>query len=504
MLRNYQNNAVDQIEKINGNVMLQMPTGSGKTFTFCELAKRHFAENIQKVLIVVHRQELLQQAFLSLGERCFKIEKGIKVIPHDYDFYVAMVETLNRRIDKLPNFGLVIIDEAHIGNFRKLPFFEINETKVVGVSATPVAEKPLAEYFHNLIMPTNIPYLIENKYLLNCEVYGFASDLVSKQKFKIKGGDFDEKQMEDFYSSEKMVKNVINAYWEKIAGKKTIIFNVNVNHNLAVFEAFKNEGLNVYSITGETPTAERKKAIQDFKESSDGIMCNVGVLTTGYDEPTVQAIVLNRATKSLPLYLQMIGRGSRLSENKEKFFVIDLGKNTTRHGFYDDFFDWETMFYKGSKKEKKGDKESAAPIKECPSCGFLQHTRKIVCENCSHDFEEERQKQQQEEKEQKLFLLIKEKPINIPTDRLYQLAEERLWKPYAVLHKIAEHITNYQDKYKSIVTNEYSNSIAIEELEKWCKKYDKQNNKWHKEFIINLLDEKRRIKNPAGNSNVVQ
>ena len=105
---------------------------------------------------------------------------------------------------------------------------------------------------------------------------------------------------------------------------------------------------------------------------------------------------------------------------------------------------------------------------------------------------------------QKLFLLIKEKPINIPTDRLYQMAEERLWKPYAVLHKIAEHITNYQEKYKSIVTNEYSNSIAIEELEKWCKKYDKQNNKWHKEFIINLLDEKKRIKNPAGNSNVVQ
>src|SRR5690606_5708736 len=130
-------------------------------FTFCELAKRHFAENVQKVLIVVHRQELLQQAYSSLGERCFKIEKGIKVIPHDFDFYVAMVETLNRRLEKLPNFGLVIIDEAHIGNFRKLPFFKDENVKVVGVSATPVSEKPLQDHFSNLIMPTNIPYLIE-------------------------------------------------------------------------------------------------------------------------------------------------------------------------------------------------------------------------------------------------------------------------------------------------------------------------------------------------------
>lgn len=492
MLRDYQINAVKEIETIDGNVMLQMPTGSGKTYTFCELAKRHFTEKVEKVLIVVHRQELLQQAFLSLGERCFKIEKGIKAVPHDFDYYVAMVETLNRRLDKLPAFGLAIIDEAHIGNFRKLPFFDKQETKVVGVSATPVSERPLQEYFHNLIMPTNIPHLIQNGFLLNCEVYGFASDLVSKQKFKIKGGDFDEKQMEDFYSSEKMVKNVINAYWDKTAGKKTIIFNVNVNHNTAVYEAFKAEGLNVYSITGETPTAERKQAIQSFKESKDGIMCNVGVLTTGYDEPTVESIVLNRATKSLPLYLQMIGRGSRLSENKERFYVIDLGKNTTRHGFYDDFFDWKTMFEKGTKKEK-GTKESAAPIKECPECGFLQHTRKVICENCQHDFEEERQKQQQEEKEQKLFLLTRDKPINIPTERLYEMAEERNWKPYAVLHKVAEHVINYEKKYSSIVTKEYSDSQAIIELEKWCKKYDKQNNKWHKEFIISLLEEKRKL-----------
>jgi superfamily II DNA or RNA helicase len=492
MLRNYQIRAIEQIETIDGNCMLQMPTGSGKTFTFCELAKRHFAENISRVLIVVHRQELLQQAYDSLGERCFRIEKGVKQIPHDYDYYVSMVETLNRRIEKLPDFELVIIDEAHIGNFRKLPFFQNQSVKVVGVSATPVSENSLKPYFDNIVIPTTIEKLIQEKYLLNCEVFGFASDLVEKAKFKVKRGEFDEKQMEEFYSSEKMVNNVINAYWDKVPGKKTIVFNVNLNHNSAVYDAFKKEGLNVFSVTGETPLNERRKILKDFKNSSDGIMCNVGVLTTGFDEPSVKVIVLNRATKSLPLYLQMIGRGSRLYEGKEKFIVIDLGKNTTRHGFYDDYFDWKTLFENGTKKQKESGKEGVSPIKECPSCGFMQHTRKITCENCGHDFEAERQAQEKEEKEKKLFLLTKDKPINIPTERLFELADERQWKPYAVIHKIADHIVNYQKKHGEIVTDEYCYSQAIIELETWCKNYGKKNNKWHQDFIKQLIDEKRK------------
>jgi superfamily II DNA or RNA helicase len=489
MLRKYQNQAINEIEAIDDNVMLQMPTGAGKTFTFCELAKRHYAENVTKVLIVVHRQELLQQAFNSLGERCFKVEKGVKYIPHYYDYYVAMVETLNRRLDKMPHFGLVIIDEAHIGNFRKLPYFESNNTKVVGVSATPVSEKPLISLYKNLVIPTTIEELIRDNYLLNCEAFGFASDLVEKAKFKIKKGEFDEKQMEDFYSSEKMVKNVLNAYWDKIKGQKTIVFNVNVNHNTAVYNAFLEEGLNVYSVTGETPTNERKEILKKFKESTDGIICNVGVLTTGFDEPSVKAIILNRATKSLPLYLQMIGRGSRLYEGKNKFTVLDLGKNTSRHGFYDDYFDWKTMFTHGTKKEKTS--VGAMPLKECPSCGFMQHTKKTICESCGHDFVEEREKNEKEEKDQKLFLLMKERPINIPSHKIYEMAKEREWKPYAVLHKITEHIVNYQKKYSDIVTDDYCFSVGLEELTEWCKKYQIKNNKWHQDFIIKLIKDKK-------------
>lgn len=491
MLRPYQIESIRQIESVKGNCMLQLPTGAGKTFTFCELAKRHFAEKVEKVLIVVHRQELLEQAYLSLGERALKVERGLKKIPHDYDYYIAMVETLNRRLNYLPKFGMVIIDEAHIGNFKKLPFFDLQNTKVVGVSATPTAKTPLKKLFHEIIMPTTIRELIDNKFLLNCKVYGFASDLVGKQKFKIRGGDFDEKQMADFYSSEKMVKNVVNAYWELLRGKKTIIFNVNLQHNFAVYMKLKEEGLNVFSITGETPIQERKEILKKFKETNDGIMCNVGVLTTGFDEPTVHGIMLNRATKSLSLYMQMIGRGSRPCENKQFFTVVDLGKNVQRHGFFDDFIDWQKFFNQGEKEGEK--KEGAMPIKECKICGYLQHTRKVICDNCGHNFEDERLRQEKEEKDKKFILLTKENPIEIPTDKIYEMALEREWKPYAVLHKIAEHIINYEKKHSPIVEKSYSNLIGITELEKWCDKYGVKFNKWHKDFIVEIIDKKRNV-----------
>jgi len=489
MLRDYQKKAIEAIENTEGNCCLQMATGSGKTFTFCELAKRHFIANVEKVLIIVHRTELLNQAYNSLGERCFRIEKGVRAIPHDFDYYVAMVETLNKRIDFLPEFGLIIIDECHIGNFRKLPFFEKVKTKVVGVTATPISEKPLMPIFKKLIQPIELTDLINQKYLVNSEVYGFASDLVEKAKFKIKRGEYDEKQMEDFYSSEKLVKSVIDAYWSKVPGKKTMIFNVNVAHNEVVYKAFLAENLPVYSITGSTPDNERKQTIEAFKNNPNAIMCSVGVLTTGYDEPSVEVIILNRATKSLPLYFQMIGRGARIYNNKEKFIVFDFGKNTKRHGFYDDYIDWQKYFEKGSKQESKN--VGVAPVKECPDCGFVQHTRKTLCECCGYSFEDERMEQERAEKEKKLYLLTKEKPINIPTERIFEMAQDRGWKEYAVLYKIAEHIHNYQNKYISVVTDEYADNLMINELRTWCEKYNKKFNQWHINYVLEILKNKR-------------
>lgn len=488
MLRNYQIKTIDEFEQSGEkNILLQMPTGAGKTYTFTEIAKRFFLTEVKKVLIVVHRNELLTQAKNALGERCFLIADGVKEIPNNFDFYVGMVETVKRRVNKMPNFGLVIIDEAHIANFNKLPYFTNPDTKVLGVTATPIGTKPLSNIFEKMISPIDIKSLIEQNYLLNCEVYGVASDLVAVQKFKTKGGEFDNQELDKFYSSEKMVKTLATAFNDYSLNKKALIFNVNINHNNCVYNALFDLGYNVYRIDGETPTNERKDILNKFKTESNAIICNVGVLTTGFDEPSVQTIFLNRATKSLALYLQMIGRGSRTFEGKDKFTIIDLGKNTARFGFYDEYRDWQTFFTKGTMSDGNG----VSPTKECPDCGFIQHTRKLICESCGFSFEEEKLKQEAEEKEQKFYLLTQKNPINIPTEKLFEIAKDRNWKEYAILYKIAEHIANYQNKHKDIVTDKHCEAFAVIELEKWCKKYDKKNNSWHRNFLNNGINEKR-------------
>ncbi len=491
MLRDYQIKTVNEFENSEEkNILLQLPTGAGKTFTFCEIAKRFFILEVKKVLIIVHRTELLEQAKRSLGEKCFSISDGVKVVPNDFDYYVGMVETINKRIKKLPFFGLVIIDECHVGNFKKLPYFNDQGVKVLGVTATPIANPPLSTSYQKMIMPIQIGELINQKYLLNALAYGVASDVVGVQKFKTVGSDFDTKQLDDFYSSEKMVKNVLSAYIDYSLDKKALIFNGNINHNNTVYHAFREAGYNVYSIDGNTPTNLRKETLLKFKNESDAILCNVGVLTTGFDEPSVQTIFLNRATKSLALYLQMIGRGSRLYENKNHFTIIDLGKNTERFGFYDGFYDWESYFKNG---KSVSDGNGVAPSKECPECGFLQHTRKTTCDNCGHDFVEEKLKQEKEEKRHQLYLLTKDKPINIPIEKLINIANEKKHSNYKVLRTIGEHIANYQNKHKAIVTDEWCKSQAIIYLNQWCKAYNKKNNQFNKNYLNDRINEHREL-----------
>jgi len=488
MLRDYQIKAIEDIERKfdrgEKRCMLQMPTGAGKTFVFCELAKRFFLTEIKKVLILVHRKELLKQAYESLGERCFKIEAGIKNINPNYDYYVGMVETVNRRIDKLPAFGLIIIDEAHIGNFNKLPFFDDEDIKIVGVSATPTSsnEIKLSEKYKDLIIPTSIKHLIENNYLVPSDTYAFEGENVKKAGFKVtRTGDYDIKQMSQFYEKTGMIDTVIDKYWKHIAGKKTMIFNTSIEHNIKVHEAFLNEGLNSYYVDSLMPKEERDNNIDKFINDDNGIMNNVGILTTGFDCPNVEAIILNRATKSLALYYQMIGRGSRIAENKEKFIILDLGNNAQEHGLFSQHVDWTYYF---NHSEKKSDVDGVAPVKTCPQCGFITHISAKVCPSCAHVFPV---KTAAERRQENLIKLSEESPLKINVNALINIGKLRGWNVYAYPFKIAEHLINYQKKHADIVDDEALLTLAQPFFEEWCKIIGKAKTQWNKDFFYNAL-----------------
>ncbi|WP_274971364.1 DEAD/DEAH box helicase, partial [Zunongwangia profunda] len=157
-------------------------------------------------------------------------------------------------------------------------------------------------------------------------------------------GDYTVKSSEELYTNMSMQEKLLNAYLERSKGKKTLIFNNGINTSVEVYYTFKQAGYNIRHLDNTTSKQDRKEILKWFKHTPDAIVTSVSILTTGFDEPTVDTIILNRATKSLTLYFQMIGRGSRVLPGKKEFNVIDLGNNMARFGHWSAPVDWKQIF----------------------------------------------------------------------------------------------------------------------------------------------------------------
>ncbi len=358
-LYDYQHGAIDKIfQRIKDNpseynLLYQLPTGGGKTVIFSEIARQYIESNHHKVLILTHRIELSKQTSNMLTEFGVKnkvIDSSVKEVTNEgkYSCFVAMVETLNNRIKEnkadLDDIGLVIVDEAHYNSFRKL-FKHFERCFILGVTATPLSSNinlPMHEIYQDLIVGEKISSLIGKGFLANADIYSYNVNLSS---LKIgANGDYTVKSSEELYSQNTMQSKLIGAYEGTSKGKKTLIFNNGIHTSLHVYEIFKKAGYPVMYIDNTNTKEERKKILHWFKHTPDAILTSVGILTTGFDEPSIESIIINRATKSLALYFQMIGRGSRVLKDKKDFLVVDLGNNVARFGMWTDEVDWQLIF----------------------------------------------------------------------------------------------------------------------------------------------------------------
>ncbi len=358
-LYDYQKCDIDAIfERIDNaspqhHLLYQLPTGGGKTVIFSEIVRRYIQKHDKKVVVLTHRIELCKQTSKMLkgfGVKNKIINSNVKELPdqNDYSCFVAMVETLKNRINDeklhLDNIGLVIIDEAHYNSFRKL-LSSFKKAFILGVTATPLSSNiklPMHQNYDELIVGDTIQSLINKGFLAKAITYSYDVGLTSL-KVGI-NGDYTVKSSDDLYTNMAMQEKLLHAYTEKSLGKKTLIFNNGINTSLYVYETFREAGYDVRHLDNTSSTEERKDILHWFKHTPNAILTSVGILTTGFDEPTVETIILNRATKSLTLYFQMIGRGSRKLENKDEFTVIDLGNNAARFGLWSDPVNWQHIF----------------------------------------------------------------------------------------------------------------------------------------------------------------
>jgi len=345
----------DRIENCSNdyNLVYQLPTGGGKTVIFSEIAGRYIRDYKKKVLILTHRIELSRQTSNMLEAMNVPnkvINSSVKHLDdqEDYSCFVAMVETLNNRLHEkaihMRDIGLVIIDEAHYNSFRKLfKFFE--QCFILGVTATPLSSNiklPMKEIYQELIVGHPISFLVKNGFLSKATTYTYEVGL-SSLKVGI-NGDYTVKSSEELYTTVNMQNKLLYSYEQHGKGKKTLIFNNGIMTSKHVYHTFLDKGYDIRHLDNHHTKRQRAEILEWFRKKPDAILSSVSILTTGFDEPSIRTIILNRATKSPALYYQMIGRGSRALPDKKTFDVIDLGNNAARFGLWAEELDWHLIF----------------------------------------------------------------------------------------------------------------------------------------------------------------
>jgi type I site-specific restriction endonuclease len=200
----------------------------------------------------------------------------------------------------------------------------------------------MKDNYDKLIVGDDISTLIKNGFLAEAEMYHYDVGLTSL-KIGI-NGDYTVKSSEALYTNGVMQTKLLSAYEELSKNKKTLIFNNGIYTSKEVYYTFNKAGYNVRHLDNTASKQDRKEILDWFKHTPDAVLTSVSILTTGFDEPSVESIILNRATRSLTLFFQMIGRGSRIYKDRTTFQVIDLGNNIARFGPWSQPVDWQHIF----------------------------------------------------------------------------------------------------------------------------------------------------------------
>lgn len=396
-LRPYQQQSKDEVRTLytkgHRRVILCKPTGSGKTVTFASIASDAVKVG-SKVAIVVDRKELLKQAVDKLrayGLRS-QVIKGSNRINYQSKVFVATVQTLMRR-PQIVGLRLLVIDEAHKQTFDKLLALpEYDKTFVIGATATPMRTgrmKQLSDIYTAIVEPVTITELIADGYLVPATTYAAKSGGADMSNVKTKMGDYDLKTMYEAFNKPKLYDGVVEQYLKFSDVDRAICFNINVEHSKNTAAAFNAMGVSAKHVDGSMNDKQRASILKEWRMGLFDVLCNCDLFTMGFDEPTIETVIVNRATQSTPLWLQMCGRGSRPSTGKGSFTIIDMGANIYRLGF------WEqerTYSLTHETKKTKGE----APVKECNptiqdingvvGCGAIVHASVVSCKYCGFVF----------------------------------------------------------------------------------------------------------------------
>ncbi len=398
-LRPYQDDAkaavYEHLRVRDDNPCAVVPTAGGKTPIMASICKDAVGQWNGRVLILAHVKELLEQTADKLRLVCPEVNFGIysaglKRRDTRHSVIVAGIQSVYKRACELDAFNLVLVDEAHLiplegdGMYRQFlaDAKVINpELRIIGFTATPFRLKtgPICTpdgFLNHICYEVGVRELIRD---------GFLCSLVSKAgkakadttSLHVRAGEFVADEVETLMDQEALVRSACAEIVERTASRNAcLIFASGVQHGQHIVEVLERDhDIECGFVCGETPTAERDATLGRFKAGELKYLCNVNVLTTGFDAPHIDCVALVRPTMSPGLYYQMVGRGFRLHPSKDNCLVLDFGGNVLRHGPVDEI--QITTMDRGN---------GQAPAKECPECQAVIAAGFARCPQCGYQF----------------------------------------------------------------------------------------------------------------------
>lgn len=411
--RSYQSAAIDAVfdywnNEPDGNPLVEMATGTGKAFVIASLIREicRVAPGA-RILMLVHVRELVRQNFEELlrywpGAPAGINSAGLGRRDTRAPIICASVQSVYKAARELGPRDLVLIDEAHLvptdgdGMYRRLlgELRDMQEMRVVGFTATPFRldcgrlDRGPGRLFDKSVFQYGIAEGVRD---------GFLSPLVSKgmvteidvSSVKRAGGEFVSGALEAAADVDAITRAAVGEIIEYGAARRSwLIFCSGVRHAEHVRDEFRRRGITCETVTGETQANERDRILADFKAGRIRCLTNMSVLTTGFNAPGVDLVAMLRPTLSTGLYVQMLGRGTRLAPGKSNCLVLDFSGNVRRHGAVDDL-DIPAPGEKGG-----GTREGAAMLTDvkmivCPHCRAYVAPRVRVCPECNEVIREE-------------------------------------------------------------------------------------------------------------------
>ena len=380
-LRPYQNDLIEQVRDSyrhgKKRPCIVLPCGGGKSIIVAEIAKRTTAKG-NRVLFLVHRQELCEQI-----EQTFR-SWGVDMRLCD----IMMVQTATRRVAKLSPPALIITDENHhclAKSYRRI-YDAFPNAKCVGVTATPVRLNGdgLGDVNDVLVEGVSAKWLIENNFLAPYDYY--APSVADLTGLKISHGEYVAEEIEKRLAKSTVFGDVISHYRNLADGRQAICYCASVKLSKMTAQKFREAGVEAVHIDGETPKAERDRIVDDFRRGAIDILCNVDLISEGFDVPDCGCSILLRPTKSLTLYIQQSMRCMRYKLGKRAIIIDHVG-NYARFGMPDEERSW-TLEKKQAGASRKSEGESVN-LEQCPKCYAVftpPENQPVICPYCGFEF----------------------------------------------------------------------------------------------------------------------